>query len=280
MLLVIGNKNYSSWSLRPWLAMKVLGLAFDEVRIPLYGPGSKEQILRYSPAGRVPILRDGETLVWDSLAILEYLAERHGQLWPADAAERAKARAVSAEMHSGFAALRQHMSMNTRKRYPGKGRTPEALADVARIEAIWSEARGPFLFGGFTAADAVGQAQAPAQDPIVIGFRAVPREARLRMFWRIFGPAWTRAEIDYQLEVLQRAGVGGVMTCCGGGGISGMPCIAIGGGGPCPAPYGPGGVAPYDTSAGTGGGGVPLPSTTSLKASPMVHGPRAPKSAK
>src|SRR6267142_2363138 len=129
MLLVIGNKNYSSWSLRPWLAMKVLGLAFDEVRIPLYGPGSKEQILRYSPAGRVPILRDGDTVVWDSLAILEYLAERHRQLWPADAAQRAKARAISAEMHSGFAALREHMSMNTRKRYPSKGRTPEVLAD-------------------------------------------------------------------------------------------------------------------------------------------------------
>jgi glutathione S-transferase len=114
MLLVIGNKNYSSWSLRPWIAMKVLGLAFDEVRIPLYRPGSKEQILRYSPAGRVPILRDGDTVVWDSLAILEYLAEKHPKLWPSDFGQRAKARAVSAEMHSGFAALRQHMSMNTR----------------------------------------------------------------------------------------------------------------------------------------------------------------------
>src|SRR5207237_9301169 len=116
MLLVIGNKNYSSWSLRPWLAMKVLGLSFDELRIPLYREGSKEQILRYSPAGRVPILRDGDTVVWDSLAILEYLAEKHRQLWPADAAERAKARAVSAEMHSGFASLRQRMVMSNRQR--------------------------------------------------------------------------------------------------------------------------------------------------------------------
>ena len=175
MLLIIGNKNYSSWSLRPWLAMKVLGLAFDEVRIPLYREGSKEQILRYSPAGRVPILRDGKTLVWDSLAILEYLAERHGQLWPADAAERAKARAVSAEMHSGFAALRQHMSMNTRKRYPGKGRTPEVLADIARIDAIWAEAQGPFLFGAFTAADAM-------YAPVVLRFRTYEVDVRNKKY--------------------------------------------------------------------------------------------------
>jgi glutathione S-transferase len=164
MLLVIGNKNYSSWSLRPWLAMKELGLAFDEVRIPLYRPGSKEEILRYSPAGRVPILRDGDTVVWDSLAILEYLAERHPRLWPGDAAQRANARAISAEMRSGFAALRQHMSMNTRKRYPGKGRTPEVLADIARIEQIWGAARGPFLFGAFSAADAM-------YAPVVLRFR-------------------------------------------------------------------------------------------------------------
>jgi glutathione S-transferase len=171
MLLVIGNKNYSSWSLRPWLAMKVLGLAFDEVRIPLYRPGSRDEILRYSPAGRVPILRDGATVVWDSLAILEYLAEQHPKLWPADAAQRAKARAVAAEMHSGFAALRQHMSMNTRKRYPGKGRTPEALADVERINAIWSDARGPFLFGDFSAADAM-------YAPVVLRFRTYGVDAR------------------------------------------------------------------------------------------------------
>src|SRR3989442_4198203 len=129
MLLVIGNKNYSSWSLRPWLAMKVLGLAFDEVRILLYREGAKEQILRYSPAGKVPVLRDGDTVVWDSLAILEYLAERHPQLWPADRAERAQARAIAAEMHAGFAQLREPMSMNTRKRYPGKGRTPAGVKD-------------------------------------------------------------------------------------------------------------------------------------------------------
>src|SRR3954470_21714550 len=121
MQLVIGNKNYSSWSLRPWLAMKFVGVAFDEIRIPLYGAGSKERILAHSPAGRVPILKDGEMLVWDSLAIIEYLAERYPQLWPRDRTERARARSISAEMHSGFAALREHMSMNVRKRYPERG---------------------------------------------------------------------------------------------------------------------------------------------------------------
>jgi glutathione S-transferase len=164
MLLVIGNKNYSSWSLRPWIALKVLGVPFDEKRIALRRPETRAEILRHSAAGRVPILRDGDTVVWDSLAILEYLAEKYPQLWPSDAAQRARARAVAAEMHSGFAALREHMSMNTRKHYPGKGRTPEAMADVARIDEIWSQARGPFLFGDFTAADAM-------YAPVVLRFR-------------------------------------------------------------------------------------------------------------
>jgi glutathione S-transferase len=164
MILVIGNKNYSSWSLRPWIAMKVLGLKFEERRIPLYVPGAKEQILQDSPAGKVPVLIDGGTRVWDSLAILEYLAEKTGRLWPADAALRARARAVSAEMHSGFANLRSHMGMNIRKRYPDKGRTPEVLQEIARINAIWSEAKGPFLFGAFSAADAM-------YAPVVLRFR-------------------------------------------------------------------------------------------------------------
>jgi glutathione S-transferase len=164
MLLVIGNKNYSSWSLRPWLAMKVLNLDFDEKRIALYGPGAKEEILKHSPAGKLPCLIDGSVRVWDSLAILEYLAEKHPQLWPADAAERAKARSVSAEMHSGFQNLRNHMSMNVRKRYPGKGRTPDAEIEIERIKKIWSEAQGPFLFGSFGAADAM-------YAPVVLRFR-------------------------------------------------------------------------------------------------------------
>ena len=121
--LVIGNKNYSSWSLRPWLAMKVAGIAFTEQRIPLYGPDSKQRILAFSPAGKVPCLiigeMPGDLRIWDSLAILEYLAEAHPGLWPQDPAARATARSISAEMHSGFQNLRTHMSMNIRKRHPG-----------------------------------------------------------------------------------------------------------------------------------------------------------------
>jgi glutathione S-transferase len=178
MLLVIGNKNYSSWSLRPWVALKVFGFEFDEVRIALYGPGSKEKILKYSPAGKVPVLVDGKTTVWDSLAILEYLAEKNRKLWPVDPADRARARSVSAEMHSGFPYLREHMSMNVRKRYPGKGRAPEVLIEIERIKAIWNEAKRPFLFGAFSAADAM-------YAPVVLRFRTyeveLPRACRAYM---------------------------------------------------------------------------------------------------
>ena len=164
MILVIGNKNYSSWSLRPWIAMRALGIEFQEKYIPLYGPGARQEILLESPAGRVPILIDGATRVWDSLAILEYLAEKHPQLWPSGGEARAVARSISAEMHSGFPNLRNHMSMNVRKRYPGKGRTPEVLSEAKRINAIWSDAKGPFLFGAFSAADAM-------YAPVVLRFR-------------------------------------------------------------------------------------------------------------
>jgi glutathione S-transferase len=179
--LVIGNKNYSSWSLRPWLAMKVAGIAFSEERIPLYGPDSKDRILAFSPAGKVPCLVDGDLRIWDSLSICEYLAERNLSLWPQDRAARAYARSISAEMHSGFQHLRTHMSMNIRKRYPGKGRTPEVLAEIARIADMWSECRvrfgagGPFLFGRFSIADAM-------YAPVVLRFRTyeveLPSEAR------------------------------------------------------------------------------------------------------
>ncbi len=169
-LLVIGNKNYSSWSLRAWLAMKALELPFEERRIALYVTGAKEEILRDSPSGKVPCLVDGAVRVWESLAILEYLAETHPQLWPAAPAARAVARSISAEMHAGFAQLRQHMSMNVRKRYPGKGRTPEVLQEIGRIAALWSECRarfggsGPYLFGRFSAADCM-------YAPVVLRFR-------------------------------------------------------------------------------------------------------------
>ena len=159
--LVIGNKNYSSWSLRPWLALRVAGIPFDEVRIPLYVPGSKERILRYSPAGKVPVLVTPEVTVWESLAILEYLADGHpgASLWPADPVARALARAVSTEMHGGFAALRANLGMNLRKTYPDHPAPPEVLADIARVQALWNDclerSGGPFLFGSFTNADAM-----------------------------------------------------------------------------------------------------------------------------
>lgn len=162
MKLVIGNKNYSSWSLRPWLLMRVLDLPFEELLVPLYGPDSREQLRLHTPSGKVPTLRDGDVVVWDSLAIVEYLAEQYPgvAVWPQDAEVRALARCVAAEMHSGFTALRTHMPMNCRVSHPGRGHTPEVLADIERIVAVWTECRarfggsGPFLFGDFTAADA------------------------------------------------------------------------------------------------------------------------------
>ena len=169
-ILVIGNKNYSSWSLRPWLLMKVAGIPFQEVRIPLYAPESKQEILRYSPSGKVPCLVDGAVRVWDSLAIGEYLAETHPALWPEAPSARAQARSISAEMHSGFPNLRQHMSMNCRKRHPGKGRTPEVLEEIRRIVSMWGEyleryaGNGEFLFGRFSIADAM-------YAPVVLRFR-------------------------------------------------------------------------------------------------------------
>jgi glutathione S-transferase len=170
--LYVANKNYSSWSLRPWLAMRQAGLPFREVRIPLYTPESKAQIRSYSPSGKVPCLVDGALAVWDSLAICEYLAERHPQakLWPADPYARAVARSISAEMHSGFQNLRSNMSMNCRKRFPGMGRTVEVAGEIERVQRSWGEARekhgagGPFLFGAFTIADAM-------YAPVVLRFR-------------------------------------------------------------------------------------------------------------
>jgi glutathione S-transferase len=161
--IYLGNRNYSSWSLRPWLALKQTGAAFDEEVIPLSEPTTRSTVLRYSPSGRVPALKHNELTVWDSLAICEYLAETFpgAKLWPEDKAARAVARAVSAEMHSGFTALRDHLPMNMRSSFPNRGVTPEVQSDINRITAIWRDCRkrfgaeGPFLFGGFTIADAM-----------------------------------------------------------------------------------------------------------------------------
>ncbi len=159
--LVIGNKNYSSWSLRPWLAMKVLGIEFDEVVIPLDEADTKEKILSYSPAGKVPILIAGDLTIWESLAIMEYLAESFPQrgVWPEDPVLRAEARSISAEMHAGFSGVRSHYPMNIRKDAITREPTPEAAKDIARITKIWRDcletSGGPFLFGSFCAADAM-----------------------------------------------------------------------------------------------------------------------------
>jgi len=161
--LVIGNKNYSSWSLRSWLLLKQAGIEFREVRVPLYTGAYKDELRKYSPSGKVPVLLDGQLGVWDSLAIAEYLAEQHPDLglWPANPARRAVARSISAEMHSGFSALRSNMSMNCRGHLPGRGRTVEVAADIDRIQRIWTDclaqspSGGPFLFGRFGIADAM-----------------------------------------------------------------------------------------------------------------------------
>jgi glutathione S-transferase len=162
LTLVIGNKNYSSWSLRGWLFLKHTGAPFREIRIPLEQPDTKARIAQYSPAGRVPILIDGGVTVWDSLAICEYLSETvlGGKGWPADASARAVARSVSAEMHSGFQALRNELPMNCRARRK-VAPSPAARADIARILSIWDTCRpqhaaaGPWLFGRFSVADAM-----------------------------------------------------------------------------------------------------------------------------
>jgi glutathione S-transferase len=161
MLLVIGNKNYSSWSLRPWLLLEHFGLAFNEVIIPLYQADSAEQIRHYSLAAKVPVLVDQDRHIWDSLAICEYVSEQYlaGRAWPTDITARAHARSVSAEMHSGFTALRQMMPMNCRASGRHIVLSVALEKDIQRISAIWSECReryaaqGPWLFGEFSIAD-------------------------------------------------------------------------------------------------------------------------------
>jgi len=208
MRLIVGNKNYSSWSLRAWLALRHFALPFEEERVALFEPGYKARILAYSPAGKVPVLIDGGVAVWESLAIGEYLAEKFPALgyWPADAAARALARSVSAEMHAGFGDLRDRMPMNIRGSHPGKGRSPEVDANIRRICAIWQDclarSGGPFLFGNFGFADAM-------YAPVVSRFLtyAVDLDASLRGYVeRVWGlPAmleWRAAAVA-ETEVLE-----------------------------------------------------------------------------
>jgi glutathione S-transferase len=163
LLLLIGNKNYSSWSLRPWIAMKVAGIDFAEQVISLDASDFKARVGRISATGKVPALADGQTQVWESLAILEYLAEKFPQagLWPAEPVARAHARSIAAEMHAGFLPLRRHYPMNIWRPVRRREPVPEVVEHVSRIDAMWTDCRtrfgqaGPFLFGAFGAADAM-----------------------------------------------------------------------------------------------------------------------------
>jgi glutathione S-transferase len=161
--LIIGNKAYSSWSMRPWLAMKAIGLSFRETIIPLYEPSSPAEIRKYSAAGKVPTLQHGSITVWESLAILEYLADAFYDKpwWPSDPHARAVARSISSEMHAGFQPLRQQMGMNVRKVFPPRPVAPDVQDNITRIQNMWTDCRakfgavGPFLFGAFSNADAM-----------------------------------------------------------------------------------------------------------------------------
>jgi glutathione S-transferase len=163
LTLVIGNKNYSSWSFRPWIAMKATGIAFTDRVISLNDTEFKPKLAEVTPAGKVPVLIDGDVHVWESLAILEYLAEKFpaAGLWPADAAARAHARAIAAEMHAGFAPLRKHCPMNFWRPVKRHDLPADVVANIQRIDTMWSGCRarfgagGPFLFGAFSAADAM-----------------------------------------------------------------------------------------------------------------------------
>jgi glutathione S-transferase len=208
--LVIGNKNYSSWSMRPWLALRANNIPFDEVLIPLYtGAADKQRILSFTHSGKVPALIDGDVTIWDSLAIIEYAAERfpEAKLWPEDRASRAHARSISAEMHSGFVALRNECGMNLHRPVGAIALSADARADIARIQQIWTECRerygnsGPFLFGAFCGADAMFA-------PVVHRFRSyaieVAPDVRNYMDRMMALPAfqeWTRAGLAETLVI-------------------------------------------------------------------------------
>ena len=205
MHLIIGNKLYSSWSLRPWILLKAIGAQFKETVIPLSQPDTKKNILEHSPTGKVPLLIDGNVRIWESLAIMEYVAEKHpnAQVWPKDNAARAHARATSSEMHAGFQALRQACPMNLGHKFKPKAtHGADADANVARVLALWAEARkhfgkgGPFLYGTFSAADAM---YAPVVTRLDTYQWKVTPEARLYMDAVLRHPAF----VAWRLAALQ-----------------------------------------------------------------------------
>ena len=172
LTLVIGDKNYSSWSMRPWLALAAFDIPFNEILIKLDQPDTTTRIAQYSAAGKVPVLLGENAAIWDSLAICEFVAEQFPErgLWPEDATARAVARSICAEMHSGFMGVRSAMPMDVAGRYPGQGRTPQAQADIGRICEIWEDCLAEFghhryLFGDFSIADAFFA-------PVVMRFRS------------------------------------------------------------------------------------------------------------
>lgn len=161
MKLLIGNRNYSTWSLRPWLVLKHFDLPFEDEVLQLSGPGWRETLAERSPSGKVPVLIDGDLVVYETIAIIEYLADRFPEapIWPAEIGDRARARAAAAEMHAGFSALRTHAPMNLRASHPGRVDPDSVAKDLRRVESLWGEllarSGGPYLFGAFTAADAM-----------------------------------------------------------------------------------------------------------------------------
>jgi glutathione S-transferase len=205
MTLVIANKAYSSWSLRPWILMRHFNIAFDEIVIPLGREESRAEILLHSPSGKCPALRDGGVSVWESLAIIEYLAERHpdSAIWPRATEARAQARSLAAEMHSAFAGLRAHLPMNMRRPVRQFELTPEAAADVARLEQAFAQARkefgggGDFLFGDFCAADAMF---APVVNRLHVYDVAVTPQTRAYMDAMMALPAWLAWSADAAAE--------------------------------------------------------------------------------
>lgn len=197
MKLVIGNKNYSSWSFRPWIALTVLGIPFEEILIPfgspLGNPDFRQRLSQYTPAGLVPVLVDGDTHVWETLAIMEYLADKFPDkgVWPAEMKRRAQARVLASEMHAGFGALRSECPVNFRRPVRTRELSVAAQANVKRVDEMWSECRakhgGPFLFGKFCAVDAM---YAPMVARLNIYGQKVSRDALAYMETVMALPAW------------------------------------------------------------------------------------------
>lgn len=205
LTLVIANKSYSSWSMRPWMLLTQFGVAFEEIVVPLGRDETRADILRYSPTGKVPALIDGDVTIWDSLSIAEYVAEGFPQhaVWPPDKRARALARSVSAEMHSSFQALRAQCPMNFRRAPKAIAFTPETLADIARIEEIFAQCRaafgagGPYLFGAFSAADAM---YAPIVNRLDVYGAPVSETTRAYMRAMQASEAWKRWRAGAEAE--------------------------------------------------------------------------------